>query len=295
VPTIHHHSLAVDFLNQGIALLVEKPLASSLEHAEELVALARRQRVVLQVGHIERFNPAFEELQRYLFQPKFIECERLGPFSGRSTDIGVVLDFMIHDLDLLLALVPAPLRSVEALGVAVFGAHEDVANARLRFTSGCVANVTASRASAVCQRKMRIWSPEGYASVDFAKRRLTLIQPSEALRRQGLDPSKLDPAARAMLQEELFGRHLQVLERDCDTGGDQLTRELQDFVHCVRNDVRPRAGGEEGRDAVRLATQILESIRSHAWEGDAGGPTGPNHLPPLRGTFFRPLAGDRAA
>src|SRR5207302_1282073 len=227
VPTTQHYAVATEFLGRGIPLLIEKPLASSLEHAEKLVEVAHRQRVILQVGHIERFNPAFEELQRYSFQPKFVECERLGPFTGRSTDVGVVLDVMIHDLDLLLSLIQAPVRSVEALGVAVFGSHEDIANARLLFANGCVANVTASRVSCAPQRKMRIWSPEGYASVDFAKRCLTLIQPSEELRRHGLDPSKLDPASRALLKDELFGRHLQVLERDCNNGGDQLTRELK--------------------------------------------------------------------
>ena len=295
VPTTQHYAVATEFLGRGISLLVEKPLASSFEHAEKLVEVARRRRVVLQVGHIERFNPAFEELRRYSFQPKFVECERLGPFTGRSTDTGVVLDLMIHDLDLLLSLVQAPVRSVEALGVAVFGGHEDIANARLHFANGCVANVTASRASAVPQRKMRIWSPEGYASIDFAKRRLAVVQPSEMLRRNGLDPSKLDPASRALLKDELFGLHLQVLERDCNGSGDQLTRELKHFVDCVQNGSRPRVSGEDARDAILLATRILESIQSHAWEGHASGAIGPSQLPTPQGTFFRPAAGDLAA
>ena len=153
VPTVHHYVLAAEFLRRGIPLLVEKPLASSLEQAEELVEIARRQRLVLQVGHIERFNPAFEALRRYHFQPKFVECERVGPFTGRSTDIGVVLDLMIHDLDLLLALIQSPVRSVEALGVAIFGGQEDIANARLQFANGCVANLTTSRASPVSNAK----------------------------------------------------------------------------------------------------------------------------------------------
>jgi predicted dehydrogenase len=295
VPTTHHYVLAAEFLRRGIPLLVEKPLASSLEQAEELVAIARQQRLVLQVGHIERFNPAFEALQRYCFQPKFVECERLGPFTGRSTDIGVVLDLMIHDLDLLLSLIQAPVRSVEALGVAIFGGQEDIANARLLFANGCVANLTASRASPISKRTMRLWSPEGYVSLDFAKRRLTLIQPSEELRRHGLDPSKLNPAARALLKDELFGRHFQVLGQDCNTGGDQLTGELRHFVHCVQRGNRPRVNGEDGRDALHLATQILQSIRGHLWEGDASGAKGPCQLPAPKGTFFRPVAGDRAA
>jgi predicted dehydrogenase len=295
VPTTLHYDLAREFLRAGIPLLVEKPLAASLEQADKLVELARRQRLVLQVGHIERFNPAFEELQRYSFQPKFVECERLGPFTGRSTDTGIVLDLMIHDLDLLLSLVGAPVQSVEALGAAVFGGHEDIANARLHFANGCVANVTASRASPVPRRQMRIWSPEGYASVDFATRRLTLIQPSESLRRGGLDPAKLDPASRALLKDELFGRYFQVLERDCSATGDQLTRELKHFVDCVQNGSRPRVSGKDARDAIDLATQILESIRGHSWEGHSGGAIGPSKLPAPHGTFFQPTAGDLAA
>jgi predicted dehydrogenase len=295
VPTTHHYVLAAEFLRHRIPLLVEKPLASSLEQAEELVAIARQQRLFLQVGHIERFNPAFEALLSYFFQPKFVECERLGPFRGRSTDIGAVLDLMIHDLDLLLSLIQAPVRSVEALGVAIFGGHEDLANARLGFANGCVANLTASRASPEPKRKMRIWSPEGYASIDFAKRRLTLVQPSEELRRHGLDPGKLDPPSRALLKDELFARHFEVLEKDCNTGSDQLTSELKDFVRCVQQGTRPRVDGEAGRDAIDLASRILQSIRTHSWEGGAGGPIGTSQLPAPKGTWFRPAAGDRAA
>ena len=295
VPTSQHHTLAGECLRWGIALLVEKPLACTLEQAEDLVELARRQRLVLQVGHIERFNPAYEELRRHNFQPKFIECERLGPFTGRSTDIGVVLDLMIHDLDLLLTLSPAPVRSVEALGVSVFGGHEDVANARISFANGCVANVTASRASRAPQRKMRIWSPEGYAGVEFAKRRLTLIQPSAELRRHGLDTGKLAPASRGVLRAELFGRYLQVLERDCSTGSDSLTRELKHFVYCARTGSRPRVSGDDGRDAIALASRILESIHRHPWEGSPGGPTGPMQLPAPQGIFFGPTVDGLAA
>src|SRR5262249_26781531 len=159
----------------------------------------------------ERFNPAFEELERFTLQPKFIECQRLGAFAGRSFDIGVVLDLMIHDLDILLALVRADVSAVQALGVSVFGGQEDVASARLTFANGCIANVNASRASFVVRRQMQVWSPEGYAGLDFANRKLTLVQPSSDLRRNGLDPARLDPARRALLKDELFGRHLEVL------------------------------------------------------------------------------------
>src|SRR5262249_6784233 len=153
VPTTHHFAIAAEFLRRGLPLLVEKPLAATLEQASLLVELARQHGTWLQVGHIERFNPAFEELQRRPLQPKYVDVIRQGPFTGRSTDIGAVLDLMIHDLDLLLTLVGGPVLSVEAIGVRIFGQHEDVANARLIFANGCVANVTASRASATPVRK----------------------------------------------------------------------------------------------------------------------------------------------
>jgi predicted dehydrogenase len=268
VPTVYHHAVATEFLRRGIPVLVEKPLAADLAQADELVELARRHRAVLQVGHIERFNPAFEELCRHPLRPKFVSCERLGSFTGRSTDIGAVLDLMIHDLDLLLALVPCPVRSVEALGMSVLGGHEDVAHARVVFENGCVANLSASRVSATPLRRMQVWATEGFGCVDFAKKHLTLVQPSEDLRGRRLDPRRLDAASLARLKAELHERHLRPLELDCQ-GGDQLTCELQDFLHCVRTGGRPRVPGEEGRDALALATRVLEGLRGHAREGDA--------------------------
>jgi predicted dehydrogenase len=277
VPTMHHHAVAGDFLRHGVPLLVEKPLAATLPQAEELVALATRQGVLLQVGHIERFNPAFEELQRRSRQPKYARCERYGPFSGRSTDIGVVLDLMIHDLDLLLTLVRAPVRTVEALGVSVLGGHEDVANARITFSNGCVADVSACRVSPTPLRRMQVWSPEGFAGIDFAKKHLTLIQPSETLR-----------GPQHNVKEELFTKHLQKLELDCDAG-DQLTRELDEFIFCVRAGAQPRADGVAGRNAVALAEQVLKSIRNHSWDGKDGGVMGPDKLPTSLGRLFRPV------
>jgi predicted dehydrogenase len=293
VPTVHHHAIASAFLRRRIPLLVEKPLAATLEQADDLVDLARRHDTLLQVGHIERFNPAFLELQHRPLQPRYVDCQRLGPFTGRSTDIGVVLDLMIHDLDILLALVQAPVRTVEAVGVSVFGGHEDVANARLTFANGCVANLTASRASPTAQRRMHVWAPEGYVALDFSKRHLTLVQPTAELRGTGLDPHRLDPAARARLREQLFDRYFQVLELD-RCGGDQLTCELQDFIHCVRTGSAPRVSGADGRNAIALATRILAALRAHSWNGTAGGPAGPGSVPAPLGQLFTP-AGDEAA
>src|SRR5262245_32010193 len=183
-PTEHHHAVAAQFLGRGIPTLVEKPLALNLEQANELVDLARKHRTILQVGHIERFNPAYEELRSRSINPKFVECERHGTFTGRSTDIGAVLDLMIHDLDLLLDLVGGPVTEVQALAATVFGGHEDLANARLTFANGCIAHLTASRMTPISKRKLRVWAPEGYAGIDFVRKSLTLVQPSEELRQR---------------------------------------------------------------------------------------------------------------
>jgi predicted dehydrogenase len=282
VPTKYHRSVATEFLSRGIPTLVEKPLALNLDEANELVALARKSQTILQVGHIERFNPAYEELCSRTINPKFVECERHGTFTGRSTDIGAVLDLMIHDLDLLLDMVGGPVVEVQALAATVFGGHEDLANARLRFASGCVAHLTASRMTPIPKRKLRIWAPEGYAGIDFVRKSLTLVQPSQELRQRQIDFQQLDPAARAQLKDQVFTRHLQTVELNCDHG-DQLTRELEHFLNCVRTGATPRVSGEQARDAIGLAMQILASARRHSWgaNGGAGPDAYPAPLAPL--------------
>jgi predicted dehydrogenase len=293
-PTAHHHAVALDFLARGVPLLIEKPLAASLPQAEELVDRARRQGALLQVGHIERFNPAFEELQRRRLQPKYVHAERCGGFTGRSTDVGVVLDLMIHDLDLILTLVGSPVRDVQALGVSVLGGHEDVAQARLTFADGCVADLSASRVHPSPVRRMQVWGPEGYAGVDFARRHLTLMQPAEHLQGRRLDSRHLDAVTLASLKAELFGRHVQVQELDLDAG-DQLTRELQHFVQCVRSGRQPRVDGAAGRDALAVASRVVEGIREHCWGEEHGGPRGPWQVPAPRGALFTPPAKKDAA
>src|SRR5262249_17223660 len=215
--------------------------------ADDLIALADRAGVPFQVGHIERFNPAFEELVRRPIRPKFVEAERHGPFTGRSIDIGAVLDLMIHDLDLLLSLVGSPVRTVAAVGAAIFGGHEDMVNARLEFENGCVAHVTASRITRHPKRRLRVWAPEGYAGIDFVTRKLALVQRSEEVCRQGLRVDQLDAVAKSRLKDEVFGRYLQVLNLDGDRKGDQLTAELRHFLDCVRTGNRPRVCGRDGR------------------------------------------------
>ncbi len=295
-PTVHHHAVARDLLSRGLSLLVEKPLACDAAQADDLVVLADRAGATLQVGHVERFNPCFEELQKRPLRPRYITCQRCSGLTGRSLDIGVVLDLMIHDLDLVLALVGAPVRSVEALGVAVLGGHEDLAQARVCFANGCVVDLMASRAHPEPVRRMQVWGAEGYAGVDFAKRKLTLMQPAEALRRGQLDVRRLSAEALGALKTELFTRHVQTCEVDCDRPGpDQLTRELQDFVGAVRSRRAPRVDGAAGRDALALACRIVDSLSSHAWEGRQDGPHGPHNLPPPRGLLFGAAAENRAA
>jgi len=233
-------------------------------------------------------------MQNRPLQPKFISGHRVGPFTGRCTDVGAVLDLMIHDLDLVLTLLRSPVRSVEAVGLSILGGHEDIAHARLTFDNGCIADLAASRISLQPSRRMQIWGPEGYVELDFARRHLTLVQPSEELLRHRSTHKPFDGAARQTLKNELVGRHLQVLELDCNHG-DPLSRELEDFIRCVRSGSRPRASGEAGRDAVALAVRVVESLEKHAWNGDPYGACGPLNLPPALGCLFTPPAQRQAA
>jgi predicted dehydrogenase len=300
VPTALHLEVAGAFLGRGIATMVEKPLAPSLAEAEALVALARDRSAVLQVGHIERFNPALSALEGLALRPKFIAAERLSTYTFRSTDIGAVLDLMIHDIDLVLALVDSPVRSVSAVGVSVFGGHEDIANARVEFEDGCVADLTASRASYQSTRKMRLYGPEGYASLDFANRRATLIRPSDPLRRGEVDLPGLDLTDPAAVKERVFGTLLRVDQVQAE-GRELLALELEDFVQAARGLARPRVSGDDALRAIRLADQVLRSLNSHTWEGVADGPTGPHQIPPpgvepahaLRGPITWRLQGSR--
>jgi predicted dehydrogenase len=278
VPTFLHREVAAAFLGRGIATLVEKPLASSPAEAEELVALAQSRRALLQVGHIERFNPALSALDGLPMRPKFITAERLSTYTFRSADIGVVLDLMIHDIDLVLAMNPGPVRSVAAVGVSVFGGHEDVADARIEFEDGCVANLTASRASFHAMRKMRLWSSEGYAMLDFMTKQGTLVRPSEQLRRGQLDLTGVDLSNPAVVREHLFGTVLRVDQVQTEAQ-DQLKLELEDFIQAVRSGTPPKVSGQQGLRAMRLAGEILRAIQAHQWEGDSNGPIGPHHLP----------------
>jgi predicted dehydrogenase len=277
-PTRLHHALGMELLAVGVHLLVEKPLANTAAEADELVEAARRAGVVLQVGHVERFNPAMIAALPHVRDPKYVEAVRASGFTFRSTDIGVVLDLMIHDLDLVLSMVRSPVRRVEALGLSVLGGHEDVANARLQFQSGCVATLSASRVSYRPVRRMQAWAPRAMAEIDFAARTTTLIRPSETLLARRFDVESVSPEQVDHYRQHLLAEHLPQEELQFEAV-DALMLEIRDFVDSIRTSRAPRVSGEQGRDAVAVAEQILAKIHTHAWDETADGPVGPRATP----------------
>jgi predicted dehydrogenase len=265
-PTIYHRALAETLLNRRIDTLIEKPLAPNLPDAQALVNLARRQACILQVGHSERFNPVVRALGGHQLQPRFIEVHRISPMRFRSVDIGVVLDLMIHDIDIVHHFVRSPVASIAAVGVAVIGRHEDVANARIVFANGCVANITASRLAMKTERRMRLFSPDSYVSVDYQKKagvvitktanqaQLDILQKQLAAQ-EAPDLSNLD-------YTELV--HVDQLEIDDQ---EPLKLQLQSFLHAVRTRGEPVVTGEDGAFAVDVATRITAAIAEHQWSG----------------------------
>jgi predicted dehydrogenase len=277
-PTGLHYDLAKQFLEAGAHVLVEKPLCNDSADAEALVALARRKNKVLQVGHVERFNPAFTAAMETCGDPKYIDAVRASAYTFRSTDVGVVLDLMIHDIDLVLSLVKSRVRSVEAMGVSVVGGHEDVANARIAFECGCVANLSASRVSYEAVRRMQVWSMQGFAAIDFAGRSLTTVRPSETLMRREFDVDLLSPEELDHQRKNFAQEHLPLDKKEFEAV-DALALEVGDFIDAIQNAREPRVTGEAGRDAVWLAEEILDRIHDHAWDATQDGPAGPLALP----------------
>ncbi len=211
-PTRAHHAVALDFLRHGVPVFIEKPMAADLVEADDLVRASRVHGAVVQVGHIERFNPAFTAAAAHIDRARYIESVRASTFTGRSTDIGVVYDLMIHDIDLSLALAGSNVTRVSALGVALLGRHEDVAQARLEFENGCVAHLSASRASfaAAPRRQMQVWSEAGFAAIDFGDRSAHVVRPSESVREHRFDYESLDAGERAGFKDRLFSELLPV-------------------------------------------------------------------------------------
>ncbi len=239
-PTALHHAVARDFLASGAHVLVEKPITATAEEARELIALAAARRLVLQVGHLERFNPVILAVAHELSSPRFIESNRLAPFKPRGTDVSVVLDLMIHDIDLIEHIVRSPIASIDAIGAPVFTDEIDIANARMRFENGCVADVTASRISLKAERKLRVFQADAYLSIDLQQKLLTVVRKPAAIE-EGVLP-KVD------LEERSFEQ------------GDALADEIRSFVDAVRQGTRPVVSGEDGLRALETATRIAELV-----------------------------------
>ena len=244
VPTAAHLAVARPFLEQGIPTLVEKPLAASLAEADEMIALASTHGALLAAGHTERFNPAVVAALPLVDAPRFVEVHRLGTFPERSLDIDVIFDLMIHDLDLLLTAVGEPVVAVEAVGVNVLTPRTDIANARLRFASGCIANVTASRISRERVRKARFFQRDAYVSIDYAAQEVEVYR---------LEPQEGRPV--------IAGGRLPVTQEE------PLLRELADFIMAIHERREPAVNGVAGREALALATRIAEEMAREAGRG----------------------------
>ncbi len=260
-PTQTHFEISRDFLKEKVHVLVEKPMTRTLEQAEELVRLAKENEVKLQVGHVERFNPAVMEIASRNLQPVFIEALRLSPFRFRSGDIGVVLDLMIHDIDIIRSLVRSEVEKVDAVGVNLLGKNEDIANARVTFKCGCVANVTASRASLKSVRQVRIFSPDTYVSLDYGTMKGVLIKkpPEVDFESLNLQQSSASSFFGRTFEEIFFGKIMQI-EKLSMKAHEPLYKELENFISSIVNDVTPMVPGEDGLEAMRVAQMILQDI-----------------------------------
>ncbi len=279
-PTVLHHAIGINLLSGGVSLLVEKPIAPTAAQADELVALARRQNLVLQVGHVERFNPALACVATDVRDPKFITATRTSGYTFRSTDIGVVLDVMIHDLDIVLSLAKSPVEQVDALGVSVLGGHEDLATARLTFASGCVAQLTASRVSFEQQRTMSVFTSRACTSINFATHEATVVHPRDDVLRREFNVERLSHTDRAYLKEHLFDELLARTQHQ-PAAVNAIQEEQRDFIRAIREGGTPRVDGVAGRNVVAVAEMILERIEEHAWDGKSAGRQGPFAMPAL--------------
>jgi predicted dehydrogenase len=238
VPTRHHFQVAQDLIDAGIDLLVEKPLTADIGEARSLVAAAQARNIILQVGHLERFNPAIRRLEGVIREPRFVECHRLAPFVERGTDVDVVLDLMIHDIDVISSLVRAPVERAEAVGVPVLTDKPDIANARIKFANGCIANVTSSRVSLKRERKIRFFQPDAYISIDYDQRRAQIYH-------------KPAPGAGWL---DIRAENIEIKD------GDALADEIESFLECVQSRSMPLVGGLEGLRALEIASLISAQL-----------------------------------
>lgn len=243
VPTSLHHKVAGDFLDAGVDVLLEKPMTVTLEEADDLIAKADKKELILQIGHLERFNPALMAMEPSLTTPVFIESNRIATFKPRGVDVDVVLDLMIHDIDIILNIIDSPIKTIHTVGAPVATTNTDIANARLIFENGATANVTVSRVSRTNERKMRIFQPGSYINVDFGNKKVMTIQLSEELMDSGMPK--------------------QIVDLRSFQDGDALLSEIQAFAAHVRDRSKPAVAGAEGRRALAVALQVMEQIKQH--------------------------------
>ncbi len=240
VPTQYHHQVALDFLSAGVHVLIEKPITVTIEQADELIAVADDKKLVFQVGHLERFNPVLMAAEEVLTAPLFVESVRIAPFKPRGTDVNVVLDLMIHDIDIIQHLVKSKVARIDAIGAPVFTAEEDIANARIAFENGCVANVTASRISLKSERKMRIFQRDAYLTLDFQNKKLLVAKRGAGELMPGIP-------------------NVQVQERELGQS-DPLLSEISSFVEAIQQGGQPQVSGRDGRMALETALKINEAL-----------------------------------
>jgi len=241
VPTRYHHAVAKDFLERGVHVLLEKPITTTLAEADDLIRIASARKLVFQVGHLERFNPAVLALDSVLNGPRFVESIRIAPFKPRGTDVNVVLDLMIHDIDIIRTIVGSDVKEIRAVGAPVFTGEEDIANARIEFGNGCVANVTASRISFKSERKMRIFQSDAYIIVDFQNRKLVVARRGEGEAMPGVPSVRVD--------EQAF------------EAADALLEEIRSFVRSVAEGSPPKVPAEDGRAALEIALRINQQLK----------------------------------
>jgi len=245
-PTPAHFEIAEAFLSAGAHVLVEKPITETPDQARKLIARAAERKRILQVGHLERFNSAILAAEPHISTPRFMECQRLAPYKERGTDVNVVLDLMIHDIDLIQSLTGSEIVSIDAIGTPVFSGEIDIVNARIRFANGCVANTTASRVSMKAERKLRIFEDAAYISLDLQQKILTLIRKLDEPPKPGHLPVSIEEAS---------------LDQ-----GDALKAEIESFLDCIRNDRRPIVSGEDGLRALETAIRITDQVHTYLSE-----------------------------
>lgn len=249
-PTVNHCEISCAFLEAGVHVLVEKPIARSLDEADEMIRAAESKNLVLQAGHIERFNPAFVALRRRIERPRFFEAHRMGVFTPRSLDIDVVMDLMVHELDIIASLVKTEVVKLEAVGIPILTPKIDLANARLEFAGGCVANITASRVAGERLRKLRVFQPNEYYSLDYAEQQVAAL--------------KLIPPKTAGALPEIAAESLWIEKRE------PLLAEIESFVAAIQSRTAPEVDGAEGRRALALAIEVLEKIKAHSERAGIG-------------------------